>query len=232
MKIGNTVVPCKGCPPLRSGCEAYPYAVVGSLRPFVLVSPEGTMLWATTYTPEMVRRKGRATPEEIACTRRRMSREYRAGRYLPCGAEIVEYAWRRGMPGASLAYLGGGVFMLRGATDGGRLVAIARECGIYVAAGDEPFSVKVEPANFCQPALEHLPALGEAAVCPGAWVRPTTEWLDKGAPAEQARFSNRVGVVASVAPSGMVEVRFATTAQLKEARLVIAVRRLEVVLLP
>lgn len=55
LRIGD-VVECVRGDHLFCGSGTYPHAVVVSVKPFVLVSEEGDMMWRTTQTPRTVRR--------------------------------------------------------------------------------------------------------------------------------------------------------------------------------
>lgn len=248
MHVGNTVIPKPGCSPLRSGCERYSYAVVASLDPFILVSPDGSMLWATTYDATSVELRGQATERESRRAQRRMHREYEAGRYQPNCALIRNYFRSRGLAAPCMSYEGPNCWVLHilpgqdlaPSEAGERLVAVAKECGLYVepgedmeAAGLDPLSVRINPGAFCPPAPEALAPVHRAGASGvGAMVRLTEDWLAKGSVSEQLRFRGRLGVVSGIQANGVPDVTFAAMEGLKEERLQVSWKRLEVVLQP
>ena len=52
MKIGDIVKPIDEGNILRSGCNAYGAAIVGSIDPFILVSEHADMVWSTRTLEE------------------------------------------------------------------------------------------------------------------------------------------------------------------------------------
>ena len=64
MKIGDRVIPKAHRYVLRSGCGVYPYAIVKSIDPFVLVSEDGDMTWRATVKQEDFCKQP-TEPEEI-----------------------------------------------------------------------------------------------------------------------------------------------------------------------
>lgn len=72
--VGDFVTP-KPSGIFRSGCSSYERAIVVSIRPFVLVSEEGDMLWSTTIFPSDCVPAGNSTLEERAKAFARWERE-------------------------------------------------------------------------------------------------------------------------------------------------------------
>lgn len=71
-KVGELVVPASPSYALRSGAEAYLFAVVVSVDPFVLVSEYGDMRWQATVRPSFFNVIGQATSNQLE---RAMARE-------------------------------------------------------------------------------------------------------------------------------------------------------------
>ena len=60
---------------LRSGCSWYAYAVVASIEPFAIISPEGDMLWRHTIEPKDVAVVGKANAVELKAVMKRWKSE-------------------------------------------------------------------------------------------------------------------------------------------------------------
>lgn len=64
-KVGQRVSPVSYAYELRSGAEAYSFAIVVSMEPFVLVSERGDMRWQASVKPEFFHVIGEATSHEL-----------------------------------------------------------------------------------------------------------------------------------------------------------------------
>ena len=73
--LGARMVPIQGRSVLRSGGSAYDYAVVTSLDPFIMVSPEGDMLW-TQAKAEDYQPQGMEGPKIRAVCEQRLKRSH------------------------------------------------------------------------------------------------------------------------------------------------------------
>lgn len=74
LQVGDCVGARREGDPLRSGSCAYEFAVVATLDPFRLISPDGDMMWSTR-TPDSVFKISRATPRMLARVNERLRRE-------------------------------------------------------------------------------------------------------------------------------------------------------------
>jgi len=61
---------------LRTGMSWYAHAVVASLKPFILVSEDGDMLWQATVKSNSFKKVGEADKEAIVNVLKRMTREH------------------------------------------------------------------------------------------------------------------------------------------------------------
>lgn len=76
MNVGDIVVPINDEYPLRCGSGSYPFAVVVSVKPFILTSEEADMLWNTTVEIENFKVRGKATKEMLDRGLKRLYTDY------------------------------------------------------------------------------------------------------------------------------------------------------------
>lgn len=70
MEVGEIIVPTPGYN-LRSGCDAYDFAIVIQVEPLIAVSEETDMRWESTIDRENYKAIGKANAEAVeACMRR------------------------------------------------------------------------------------------------------------------------------------------------------------------
>jgi hypothetical protein len=66
LKVGDIVEPSNPGRALRSGCNAYNFAIVVQAEPLILVSEEADMKWSATVKPEHFNAIGTASDEQLA----------------------------------------------------------------------------------------------------------------------------------------------------------------------